>query len=209
MSEGMSMEEQKDKALTVLGRMFDLLGLEAALKVEEQDSDLLIKIASDDAGRIIGRKGQTLESLQLLLNRIMFHGEENCPRVTLDIDSYARGSREPRPEDDRRERRDRGERRERREHSADAGEGAERSERPPRRRSPEREDGASEQELAQLALDRAKEVKRWGESVTLPAMNARDRRIIHVTLQDDAELETTSEGEGALKKVIISLKKSE
>ena len=45
--------------------------------------------------------------------------------------------------------------------------------------------------------------------MTLPEMNAHDRRIIHVTLQDDPELETRSEGEGALKKVIISLKKAE
>ena len=58
-------------------------------------------------------------------------------------------------------------------------------------------------------LDAGKEVKRWGEPVTLPEMNAHDRRIIHVTLQDDPELETRSEGEGALKKVIISLKKAE
>ncbi|MBQ9789822.1 MAG: KH domain-containing protein [Lentisphaeria bacterium] len=63
--------------------------------------------------------------------------------------------------------------------------------------------------LKQQALDAAKEVKRWGEPVTLPAMNARDRRVIHMTLKDDAEVTTQSEGEGAMKKVVISAKKAE
>ena len=65
----------------------------------------------------------------------------------------------------------------------------------------------SEEDLRALALDKAKEVKKWGEPVTLAEMNAHDRRIIHVTLQDDPELTTMSEGEGNLKKVVISLKK--
>jgi spoIIIJ-associated protein len=65
----------------------------------------------------------------------------------------------------------------------------------------------TEEDLRALALDKAKEVKKWGESVTLGEMNAHDRRIIHVTLQDDAELTTRSEGEGSMKKVVISLKK--
>lgn len=40
----------------------------------------------------------------------------------------------------------------------------------------------------------------------LPEMNAHDRRIIHVTLQNDPDIVTESEGEGAFKKVVISLK---
>ena len=43
----------------------------------------------------------------------------------------------------------------------------------------------------------------------MPAMNAHDRRIIHVTLQDDPEIMTESEGDGAIKKVVISLRKEE
>ena len=61
----------------------------------------------------------------------------------------------------------------------------------------------------QQAKDAAKEVKRWGEAVKLPEMNAHDRRIIHLTLQDDPEITTESEGEGSFKKVVVSLKKAE
>ena len=40
------------------------------------------------------------------------------------------------------------------------------------------------------ALDAAKEVRRWGEPKTLPPMNAHDRRIIHITLEKEADLLT-------------------
>ena len=41
----------------------------------------------------------------------------------------------------------------------------------------------------------------------LPEMNAHDRRIIHLALKEDPEVMTESEGEGAMRQVVISLKK--
>ena len=201
--EAAKIEEQKDKATRTLMTMLDFLGLEATLRVEEKGNRLGIKISSPEAGRIIGRKGQSLESLQTLLDRILFRGEESGPRVMLDIDGYAQGNsrssegREGEGEGEggrpRRQFRDRDDRRGgRRREGGRGGEG--------------RSD-MTEEDLRALALDKAKEVKKWGESVTLSEMNAHDRRIIHVTLQDDEELTTRSEGEGSMKKVVISLKK--
>ena len=90
--DAVKIEEQKDKATRTLMTMLDFLGLEATLRVEEKGSRLGIKISSPEAGRIIGRKGQSLESLQTLLDRILFRGEESGPRVMLDIDGYAQGN---------------------------------------------------------------------------------------------------------------------
>ena len=59
------------------------------------------------------------------------------------------------------------------------------------------------------ALDAAKEVRKWGESVTLPPMNSHDRRIIHITLENEPDLATESMGEGAMKSVVVSLKKQD
>ena len=178
-------EELALKARNTLGTMLDYLGLNAELKAEVTENNLALKIKSTEPGRIIGRKGQTLDSLQLLLNRIMFKGEEDCPRISIDIDGYSEnGSKSERP---RRERNDR-----------------ERSERRQRR---ERRSGASEEQLIEQAKDAAKEVKKWGEPVTLPKMNAHDRRIIHITLENDPEVITESEGEGSLKKVVVALRK--
>ena len=234
MSENTKFEEQKSKIVKALTTMFDYLGLAAALRVEEKGGRIAVKISSEDAGRIIGRKGQTLESLQLLLNRIMFKDDEECPHIMLDIDGYAKGERGTRPAEfeerggEREERRDRGDREDRedrgeREYREDRGEREYRGDRedrgerrPPRERRERRssEDDHSErfsttEQLEQQALDAAKEVKRWGEAVTLPEMNAHDRRIIHVTLKDDAELTTESLGEGGMKKVVISLRKED
>ena len=185
-------EELTAKARKTLGTMLDYLGLNAELKAEINDNNLSLKIKSTEPGRIIGRKGQTLDSLQLLLNRIMFKGEEDCPRISIDIDGYPEaGGKTERP------RRERGERAERTERG-------ERSERRPRR---ERRSGVSEEQLIAQAQDAAKEVKKWGEPVTLPKMNAHDRRIIHITLENDPEIMTESQGEGSLKKVVVSLRK--
>ena len=38
-------------------------------------------------------------------------------------------------------------------------------------------------------------------------MNSHDRRIIHITLENDADLQTESIGEGSVKSVVVSLKK--
>ncbi|MBE6367702.1 MAG: KH domain-containing protein [Lentisphaerae bacterium] len=185
-------EELASKARKTLGTMLDYLGLNAELKAEVSENQLSLKIKSTEPGRIIGRKGQTLDNLQLLLNRIMFKGDEDCPRISIDIDGYSEnGNRSERPRRERSERSDRGDR-------------SERSERRPRH---DRRSGISEDQLIGQAKDAAKEVKKWGEPVTLPKMNAHDRRIIHITLENDPEIMTVSEGEGALKKVVVSLRK--
>ena len=226
MSDNPKFEQQKERLIRILTTMFDYLSLSGDFRVEEKGQRIVVKITStDDAGRIIGRKGQTLEGLQLLLNRIMFKEDEECPRISLDIDGYSDGERERK----RPERSAEGgegseaaprEAREPREPREPRGERGERRERPPRERSSRRfsrggegggdrsfSRGFSQEELEQLARDKAKEVKRWGDPVKLPELNARDRRIVHMTLKDDPEIVTESEGEGAFKKVVISIRK--
>ena len=174
-------EEQKEKAVKTLGMMLDYLGFEATVRGEEKNERIAIKISSEEPGRIIGKSGQTLENMQYILNLIMYNKDKEFPRIMLDIDGYAGKNRERTSKGPRRERSSR-----------------------ERRKG---ESGIPEEALRQQALDAGKEVKRWGESVTLPLMNPHDRRIIHMTLKDDAELTTESEGEGTMKKVVISLKK--
>ena len=187
-------EQQKEQLIRTLVTMFDYLGLNGNFRVEMRDNRISVKIASDDAGRIIGRKGQTLESLQLLAHRIMFKTDNEFPHVMLDIDGYANGDREPRAE-------------------GAEGEGGHRPHRGDSSRRARRGNSdaprSTREQLEQQAKDAAKEVKRWGEPVKLPEMNAHDRRIIHITLKEDAEVTTESEGEGAMKKVVISLAKAE
>lgn len=60
------------------------------------------------------------------------------------------------------------------------------------------------QRLQRLALRMSKRVKMTGKPVTIAPMNPHDRRIIHLTLQDDPAVKTLSRGNGFMRRVIIS-----
>jgi spoIIIJ-associated protein len=60
-------------------------------------------------------------------------------------------------------------------------------------------------ELEELALEMAKRVKESGKSEVMGALNPAERRIVHVTLQDDTAIRSASIGEGLFKKVRIYL----
>ena len=192
-------EEQKKRITDILSTMFTFLGLNGEFRLESKPNNRIgVKISSDDVGRIIGRRGQTLESLQLILNRIVGRDDKEFPLVLLDIDGYAEGERAPRKE---------GEEGESPESNRPARGGFRRRERGDRDDNQVRL--SSKEQLERQALDAAKEVKRWGDPIKLPEMNAHDRRIIHLALKEDPEVMTESEGEGTMRQVVISLKKQE
>lgn len=58
-------------------------------------------------------------------------------------------------------------------------------------------------ELEKLAKEAAQEVRDRQRPRTLPPMNPAERRIIHVTLTDDEEIKTESQGRGFFKRVTI------
>lgn len=62
-----------------------------------------------------------------------------------------------------------------------------------------------EKELVEMALVMARKVKESGKSQMMSALNPAERRIVHVTLQDDAAIRSSSIGEGLFKKVRIYL----
>ena len=227
-----NLEKQKAKAVKTLATMFDYLSLKADLKVTERGPKVAITISSEDAGRIIGRKGQMLESFQTILNRMMYNNDQTFPRVVLDIDGYPRtrvntprdgettapaarpsrnnnyerkNQRNSRPEQSSYERKE--DRDSSYERSDDRSNGNRYNNQNERSERQERRGGSNEETLARQALDAAKEVKRWGDPTTLPKMNAHERRLIHVALDGDKEITTTSVGDGNLKNVVISLSK--
>lgn len=61
--------------------------------------------------------------------------------------------------------------------------------------------------LERLAKRLADKVKTRGEKVVLEPMSPHERKIIHMTLQDDYRVTTYSEGEEPFRKVVIALKK--
>lgn len=63
-----------------------------------------------------------------------------------------------------------------------------------------------EAELRAMAQHAAERVRSTGMAFTFSAMNANERRIIHLTLADSADLETQSVGEGPDRKLRVALK---
>lgn len=61
--------------------------------------------------------------------------------------------------------------------------------------------------LERMAKAVAQKVKFSGECQALPPMAPGERRIVHLSLADDPEVETTSEGEGEERRVVIRLQR--
>ena len=62
--------------------------------------------------------------------------------------------------------------------------------------------------LIEMALRMGEKAKRLKKPVSTNPLNPYDRRIVHLTLRDDADLDTRSRGEGMLKKIVIMPKRS-
>ena len=60
--------------------------------------------------------------------------------------------------------------------------------------------------LKSLAYNASQKVKQTGKAVTLPFLNSAERRIIHLILADDEQLETYSLGEGRQRRLVIAPK---
>ncbi len=186
--------ERIKRASTTMATMLDYLGLNASVKGEERNGKIVLLTSSDDAGRIIGKRGQSLQSLELLLNRMATKNDIECPWITIDIDGYSKGNSRDYKNDSRRDRK------------PPSTEG--RRESHPTTNNKRSNSDEDSENIKLQAQDAAKEVKRWGESITMPPMNSHDRRLVHMVLKEDSGIKTESvavSGSDRLKSVIISL----
>jgi len=152
-------ESEEDLARKVedfLVGLFKTIGVDITVRTLEEVDKLYVEIVSDSAGLIIGKRGKTLEALQMLVNVIANRNKKEWKKVVLDIENY----------------------RDKRENT-----------------------------LRELAFKVADKVKKTGKSQLLEPMNPFERRVIHIALQNNPQIETKSEGTGNLKKVRVFLKR--
>jgi spoIIIJ-associated protein len=64
------------------------MGLPLTVATSLKDKQLYIDIAGDDMGILIGKRGQTLDSLQYLVNLVVNKGNAPYIAVTLDTENY-------------------------------------------------------------------------------------------------------------------------
>jgi spoIIIJ-associated protein len=69
---------------TILGH----LGFAFEIEEQERDGHAILQIRTNEPQRLIGRRDETLESLQLLLNRILSSQDREAPRVTVDVEHH-------------------------------------------------------------------------------------------------------------------------
>ncbi len=145
-------EETLEHARTVLEQTALLIGTEASVEVQRDDLGISLQIRGDDSGILIGRRGQTLDALEYVINRVASRDTGHTTRLLVDSHGY----------------------RQRRRESLEA--------------------------LAQRMGERAES---RGKTVTMNPMSPRDRRIVHLALQDNPAVETRSSGNGYFRKLLI------
>src|ERR1700751_4720970 len=72
----------------LLEEIADGLGLDVDVEVEETDDALIGRLEGDDVGLFIGRRGQTIDAVQHLAQRIVFPEGPSAVRVAIDADGY-------------------------------------------------------------------------------------------------------------------------
>jgi len=77
-----------------LEELLRLLGFSATVEEQRIDESYLLDVQTDDSGRLIGRKGQTLVALQYILNRLLFQQDQQSPKVMVDVAGYRGQARE-------------------------------------------------------------------------------------------------------------------
>src|SRR5690606_31799524 len=78
-----------EKARELLSGVLERMGIRAEVTAKEEDDRILLDVASDDADRIIGRRGQTIDALQHVVGKMLSrYREERGKPVAVDADGY-------------------------------------------------------------------------------------------------------------------------
>ncbi len=75
-------------ALEMVSEIVGRMGLILAVKIREDADEVVLDIGGEDAGRVIGKKGQTLDALQFIINKIVNRFPEGRRHVLLDSGDY-------------------------------------------------------------------------------------------------------------------------
>ena len=80
--------ELSNDARMILLDLLDLMSMDTDVEVHERDNNLVLEVIGEDLGLLIGRRGETLASLQFLLNLILAKRLKKWARVVVDVEGY-------------------------------------------------------------------------------------------------------------------------
>ncbi len=141
-----------ERARQVLQEIVTLMNVNAEARVQTTADRIGLELSGDSSGVLIGRRGQMLDALEYVLNRIVGRDQAGAPRIVIDSENYRERRREA---------------------------------------------------LEELARRMGEQAKKKRKPIALNPMSPRDRRIVHLILQEDPALTTKSAGSGYFRKLII------
>ena len=141
-----------EESAEILEELINLMDLDVQVVIRADAERIELDVTGPDSGRVIGKKGATLDALQFLINKMVNRFPEGRRHVVIDSGDY-------------RERHDDG--------------------------------------LISMAKRQAQRAVTEGRVVTLQPMNARDRRVIHMSLAKFEGVSTMSQGEGSRRRIQI------
>jgi len=71
-----------------LDTMLGLLGFITEIKEFQHDHGLTLQVYTPEKDRLIGRQGEVLEDIQLLINRMLQARSKDAPKVHVDIEHW-------------------------------------------------------------------------------------------------------------------------
>lgn len=148
-----AVDNKVERAVEFLEKLFEKMGVDPQIEQEMGTEGLVyLRLSGSRMGMLIGRRGQTLDSIQYLVNLVANQGGGPRARIVLDAEGY----REKRAET-----------------------------------------------LRGVAQRLAEKAKKQGRKAALEPMSALERRVVHMALADDDDVETRSEGDEPYRRVVI------
>ena len=92
-SDGDPAESDDREAVFAVGeqmvrRIVDAISPEATIKVQRQDDAISFNVKGGESGILIGKRGQTLEAIQVLVDKAIRRLNGHQVRVTVDVEGY-------------------------------------------------------------------------------------------------------------------------
>lgn len=78
----------RESAKECLDTMLGYLGFVVEVEEGDQDGEPLLQVLTHEPQLLVGRRGETLDHLQFLLNKVMHATSPKAPRIHVDVDHY-------------------------------------------------------------------------------------------------------------------------
>ena len=77
-----------------LGKVFDAMELEVEIQITNSENNYSVELKGDEMGVLIGKRGQTLDSLQYLTNLAVNKNSDEYVKVKIDTEDYRKRRKE-------------------------------------------------------------------------------------------------------------------